>query len=99
MAAACASPARLRTSSSGSSACAPVTWPLPEIARAARQPFLAPLPSAAMREKYNRLGAAALQRPASPRKPSLLRRIPPVHQLETAMLFVHDVFVKNSAAT
>src|SRR5712664_835650 len=51
MAAACASPGRLRTSSSGSSACAAVTWPLPEIARAAREPILAPLPPAAMREK------------------------------------------------
>src|SRR5882762_6038431 len=51
MAAACASPARLRTGSSGSSACAAVTWPPRETTRAARQPFLAALPSAALREK------------------------------------------------
>src|SRR6202022_2591474 len=99
MAAACASPARLRTSSSGSSLCVAATWPPPETTRAARQAFLTTLPSAALLEKYNRLRAAALQRPASPRKPSVLRRIPPVHQLETAMLFVHDVCAVRCRAT
>src|SRR5882724_9516962 len=99
MAAACASPARPRTSSCGSSACAAATWPPRETTRAARQPFLAALPSAVLREKYNRLRAAALQRPASPRKPSVLRRIPPVHQLETAMLFVHGVCAVRCRAT
>src|SRR5882672_11631131 len=99
MAAACALPARRRTSSPGSSACAAVTWPPLETTRAARQPFLAALPSAALRAKVQSPPRGGASTSSVPRKPSLLRRIPPVHQLETAMLFVHGVCAVRCRAT